>query len=264
VKDQLSILIIGDIVGQAGMRALTALLPGIRKRFDADACVVNAENADDGFGLTPSLTAQIFALGVDVITSGNHIWHDKTIYPVLESNPLLLRPANYPSGAPGKGSTVCTVKGQKIGIINIQGRLRMWPIDCPFKKAKELVRKLRQETPIVIIDMHADAPEEKEALAFSLDGEISALVGTHTHIQTADERILAKGTGYITDIGASAPRHSIIGFDPEIGFERNRTMVPLKNEVGKQPALLRGVCIRVDTKSGHALSIERFAEQSLV
>lgn len=253
---------VGDIIGQPGMRALLSVLPGIRKKFGADFTVINAENAADGFGLSPSLAKQVYALGADVITTGNHIWHDHDIFPVLNTDDTLLRPANYPAGAAGKGITVVEVHGVKIAVLNLQGRIRMWPIDCPFKKAKELVRKAHSETKVVLVDFHADSPSEKEALAWHLDGEVSALVGTHTHVQSADERILPKGTAFMTDLGACAPHSSIIGFDYEIGMDRNISMVPLKNEVGRNPAWLRGVCLKIDTATGKALSIERFAELS--
>jgi len=266
LKQTIKVLCVGDVIGQSGLRALFQLLPVLKKRLDADVAIVNGENAFEGFGLTPTIIQQIFSCGADVITSGNHIWHEKDVYPVLDDNPFVLRPANYPSGCPGKGSAVfpLKIKGDtiKVGVLNLQGRTRMWPIDCPFKKGKELVRKLKQETPIIIVDMHADAPEEKEALAFHLDGDISAFVGTHTHVQTADERILPKGSAYLTDLGATGPAHSIIGFDFDIGMQRNLSQVPHKNEVSKNPSWLRGACITIDTKSGKAIAIERCAELS--
>jgi metallophosphoesterase (TIGR00282 family) len=261
---EFTVLFIGDVIGQPGTRALFSLLPELRKQHRADLVVVNGENAADGFGMTPQLVQQIFACGANVITTGNHIWHDRDIYPVLEDHPHLLRPANYPSGAPGKGLCVVELKGTKAAVINLQGRERMWPIDCPFKKGKELVRKARAETPIILVDFHADATEEKEALAHHLDGEVSALVGTHTHVQTADERISAKGSAYITDIGATGPRQSIIGFDPKLGIERSLTMLPIKNEVSGNNAWVRGAVVKIDADTGKALSIERVAQLSLV
>lgn len=261
---EITVLLIGDVIGQAGCRALFGLLPEMRKSLHADLVVVNGENAADGFGLTPPLVQQFFALGAHVITTGNHVWHNKDIYQVLEDNPHVLRPANYPSPNPGKGMTVIEIKGVKVAVINMQGRVRMWPIDCPFKKSKELVRKARSETPIIVMDMHADAPEEKEALAAWLDGDISALVGTHTHIQTADERISDKGTAYLTDLGATAANDSVIGFQPAISIQRSLTQMPLKNEVSNNPATVRGALIRIDCESGKALSIERIAQASVV
>lgn len=261
---EFTVLLIGDVIGQPGTRALFSLLPELKKSHRADLVVVNGENAADGFGLTPQLVQQFFACGAQVITSGNHIWHDRDIYPVLENDPHVLRPANYPSGAPGKGVCVLDVKGTKAAVINLQGRVRMWPIDCPFKKGRELARKARAETPIILVDFHADATEEKEALAHYLDGEISALLGTHTHVQTADERILSKGTAYLTDIGATGPRNSIIGFDPHLGIERSLTMLPIKNEVSTNNAWVHGAVIKIDADTGKALSIERVAQLSVV
>jgi len=262
MKNEISVLCIGDLVGQPGLRALVTLLPGIKKRFGADAVVVNAENVSDGFGMTAALVSQVFASGADVITSGNHVWHEKEIFSLLDDMPMLLRPGNYPPGCPGKGQAVFDGKWFKLGVVNLQGRTRMWPIDCPFRKGKELVRKLRQETHLIVVDMHADAPEEKEALAFHLDGEVSMVYGTHTHLQTADERILPKGTGYVSDLGASASRYSIIGFDAETGLQRNLTQLPIKNEVSRNPAYLRGICVKIDAASGKTKSVERFAELS--
>ena len=261
---EITILIIGDVIGQPGCRALFSMLPEMRKALRADMVIVNGENASEGFGLTPPLVQQFFALGTHIITSGNHIWHNKDIYQVLEDNPHVLRPANYPSPNPGRGMAIIEIKGIKVAVINMQGRVRMWPIDCPFKKSKELVRKARAETPIIIMDMHADAPEEKEALAAWLDGDISALVGTHTHVQTADERISAAGTAYLTDLGATASRDSVIGFQPDISIQRSLTQMPLKNEVSTNPAIVRGALIRIDTVTGKALSIERIAQASAV
>ncbi len=261
---EITVLLIGDVIGQPGTRAVVSLLPELRKHHKADLVIVNGENASDGFGLSPVQVQQFFAAGAQVITTGNHVWHNKDILQVLEDNPHVLRPANYPSPVPGKGLCVIEVKGQKVAVINMQGRVRMWPIDCPFKKSRELVRKARAETPVILIDMHADAPEEKEALAQYLDGDISALVGTHTHVQTADERIMAKGCAYITDMGSSGPRHSIIGFDPNLGIQRSLTMLPIKNEVSTNNAVVRGVVLRINTETGKALSIERISQLSAV
>ncbi len=261
---ELRVLLVGDIIGQAGIRAMISLLPALKRDSAADLIIVNGENAADGFGMTPEIVQQFFASGIHVITSGNHIWHHRELYPVLDSQPNLLRPYNYPSPNPGKGMCVVEVKGQKVGVLNLQGRTRMWAIDCPFKKGKEAVRKLRNETKCIIVDMHADAVEEKEALAWYLDGEISALIGTHTHIPTADERILPKGTAYLSDVGASGPADSIIGFNTEIGIQRSLSQMPLKNEVSSNPAYLRAVLMTIDPQTGKSLSIERMSSRSLV
>jgi len=257
-------LILGDVVGQSGCRAVLLGLHGLIRKHSADVVIVNGENAIDGFGITPDMAAQIFKAGAHVITTGNHVWQKAEILPYLDSEEHILRPANYPSGVAGHGSCTVTVHGVKVGVLNLQGRVRMWNIDCPFRKAKEMVRKLRQETKIIILDFHAEATEEKEALACYLDGDVSVIVGTHTHTQTADERIFSKGTAYITDMGMSGPRSSVIGFDPRIGIQRSLTQMPLKNEVSNNPSYLRGVVVDIDPATGKALAISRIQEESVV
>ncbi len=257
-------LILGDVVGQSGCRAILLGLPAMIKRFSADVVVVNGENAVEGFGITPEVAAQIFKAGAHVITTGNHVWQKNEILAYLDTQEYILRPANYPSGVAGHGSCVAEVHGVKVGVMNLQGRTRMWSIDDPFRKAKEIVRKLRQKTKIMIVDFHAEATDEKEALGCYLDGDVTVIVGTHTHTQTADERILPGGTAYITDLGMSGPQSSIIGFDPVIGVQRALSQMPLKNEVSDNPALLQGICVDIDTETGKALSITRIREESLV
>jgi hypothetical protein len=257
-------LILGDVVGQSGCRAILLGLQGLIRKYSADVVVVNGENAVDGFGITPDIAAQIFKAGAHVITTGNHVWQKTELLAYLDTQEYILRPANYPSGVPGHGTCVVEVHGVKVGVMNLQGRVRMWSIDCPFRKAKELVRKMRQETKIIIVDFHAEATDEKEALGCYLDGDVTAIVGTHTHTQTADERVLPAGTAYITDLGMSGPRSSIIGFDPDIGVQRAITQMPLKNEVSNNPAWLQGIVVDIDTETGKALSVTRIREESLV
>lgn len=187
----MSALVLGDIVGQPGCRALFIGLKPLVKRYNADLVVVNGENAADGLGITPQIVSQLLSDGVDVITTGNHIWQKREIYPVLDENPRILRPANYPHCKVGRGHTVIEVKGTNVAVVNLQGRVRMSDIDCPFTVGKDLIRKLRDTNKIVIVDFHAEEPEEKEALAYWLNGMVTAVVGTHTHVQTADERILS-------------------------------------------------------------------------
>ena len=236
-------LLLGDICGKPGCRALFLGLPQLIKRTRADIVVVNGENAADGLGITEELTRQFFSMGVQVITSGNHIWHKEDILPVLEKESRLLRPANYPSEAPGNGFTVYEVAGIKVAVVNLQGRIQMGAIDCPFHVGASIVDKLRRQTPVIIVDFHAESPEEKEALAFHLDGKISLLVGTHTHVQTADEKILSKGTAYITDMGMSGPLDSVIGSSSQIAIERQLTQMPLRNVVSESPAYLQGLFV---------------------
>lgn len=259
---EFKLLFLGDVIGAAGLRALVSMAPGLRRELGFDALVVNGENAADGFGLTPAILSQMRDAGVDVVTSGNHIWHYPDIFPALDNDPFLLRPANYPPGNPGKGVAVLDIRGLKLGVVNLQGRTRMWSIDCPLRKGRELVRKLRQETPLIMVDIHAEAPEEKEALAFHLDSQVSLVAGTHTHVQTMDERILPGGCGYITDVGASGPFGSIIGFDPDTGIRRNLTQLPLKGEVSNNPACLCGILATLDPHSGRCLALQRISRQS--
>lgn len=258
MSKNITALFLGDVIGQPGCRALFIGLKNLVKSTRADIVIVNGENAADGFGITPELAATFFSNGIDVITSGNHIWQKKEIYPLLESNPNLLRPANYPSRAPGKGYTTVNVKGVPVGVMNLQGRREMTAINCPFQTAKEILKKERKDTKIVVIDFHAESPEEKEALALYLDGHVSAVVGTHTHIQTADERILPKGCAYITDLGMTGPLESVIGSDKETAIRRSMTQMPLKMEIADTTAILAGAVVRIDSETGKAVEIERF------
>jgi metallophosphoesterase (TIGR00282 family) len=264
VMKDISVLFIGDIIGQPGMRALVSMLPGLKKTHSPDITIVNGENAADGFGITEQLVQTIINAGADIITTGNHIWQQKEVFPFLDGTELVLRPVNYPPGVPGKGHCVLERKGIRFGVINLQGRVRMWPIDCPFRKAKEIIRKIEHQCDVILVDMHGESVEEKEAVAWDLDGKIQALVGTHTHIQTMDERILPKGTGYISDLGATGPRESVIGFDPETGIRRSITQLPLKSEVSSKPAILCGVVMHIHPESKKVVAIQRIRESSLV
>ncbi|MDY0371571.1 MAG: TIGR00282 family metallophosphoesterase [Sphaerochaetaceae bacterium] len=254
-------LLLGDVIGQPGCRALFMGLPQLIKRLRADIVVVNGENAANGFGLTEELARQFFALGVHVITSGNHIWQQETIRPLLDKDQRILRPANYPSQVLGKGSTIVEVAGSKIGVLNLQGRHQMMPIDCPFQIGLSIVEKMRRQTPLILVDFHAELPQEKEALALYLDGKVSVVVGTHTHVQTADERILPQGTAYITDLGMSGPLDGVIGSDPLIAIERQMTQLPLRSEILDAPSYLQGVVCSIDPASGKTISITRINEQ---
>ena len=258
-------LILGDVYGQPGFRAVFIGLKSLIKEKKADLVIVNGENAADGLGITPEIAGQILSAGADVITTGNHIWHHREILPMLEDAKVpVIRPANYPSGTPGKGYTVLNIKGKMIGIVNLQGRSSMAPIDCPFRTANTIIKKIKNETDAVIIDFHAESSEEKEALGIYLDGKVSLVVGTHTHIQTADERILPRGTGYITDIGMCGPELSVIGSDPAISIRRFLTQMPFKIEVSDKPPVLKGVLAVIDTSTGKTVSLERFRKESLV
>lgn len=260
----MSALVLGDIVGQPGCRALFIGLKPLVKRFNADLVVVNGENAADGLGITPEITDQLLQDGVHVITSGNHVWQKREIYPVLNANERIIRPANYPHCKVGRGHTVVDIKGTNVAVVNLQGRMRMSDIDCPFTVGKELVRRLKDTAKTIIVDFHAEVPEEKEALAYWLDGMVTAVVGTHTHVQTADERILPGGTAYITDLGMIGPQMSVIGVEPDIAIRRSMTQMPLKMPIADSPAEIRGVSVKIDVETGKAVSIERVCEQSRV
>src|SRR5215831_16801522 len=201
----LTILCVGDIFGEPGRRALVAFLPRLRSELQIDLVVANVENAAAGFGVTPQLARGFLEAGVDVMTSGNHIWDRKEILGYIVKENLLLRPANYPAGTPGVGSAVVKAGPHKVAVLNLMGRVFLPNLDCPFRKADEELDRLKQETPIIVVDMHCEATSESQAMGWYLDGRVSAVVGTHRHVQTADERILPKGTAYITDLGMTGP-----------------------------------------------------------
>lgn len=256
----LKILALGDVVGQPGCRALFMGLQSLVKRTRADAVIVNGENAAAGLGLTPELAAGFFKIGVDVITSGNHIWQRREIFPLLESEDRLLRPENYPTGVPGKGHCLITKKDVPIAVINLEGRQNLNTLRCPFQVGKDLAKRLRAKANIILIDFHAESPGEKEALALFLDGQISALFGTHTHVQTADEKILAGGTGFITDLGMTGPAESVIGMKREISIKRSLMQIPFKMEVEDTPPVIMGIVLEVDTGSGKTVSLKRIRQ----
>lgn len=253
------ILFLGDVVGQSGVRAVFTHLRTLIKKYRADFTILNGENASGGFGLTPEIVANFETAGVDCITSGNHIWQDDSIFPLLQKNKVL-RPANYPISDYGTGYTMLTKGGVKLGVLNVMGRHQLAYIDCPFKASIKWAREARKETPLLFVDFHAEVPEEKEALAFYLSGKVSAVVGTHTHVQTADERILNESTAFITDVGMVGPIPSVIGGDLDSSIQRQLTMMPLKMFTAEGKTIIQGVMIELDEETGKALSIQRFSE----
>ncbi len=262
-------LILGDIVGQPGCRALFVGLPDLAHRLAADIVIANGENAADGFGLTPDIAERMKASGVHVITTGNHIWQKREIYPLLATSDTLLRPENYPvipgAGAiPGKGHCIVTVRDIPVLVINLEGRVNLSPLRDPMQVGKALVKQFRSKVKAVIVDFHAESVDEKEALGLFLDGDVSAVIGTHTHVQTADERIMPGGTAYITDIGMTGPVDSVIGMKKETAISRSLTQMPLKLEVQNSPAEIQGVLISIDVTTGKAISIERVRQLSAV
>lgn len=254
----LKILVIGDIVGQPGRRATAELVPQLRQEWNLNLVVANAENAAGGSGLTPGVVEELLDCGVDVLTSGDHIWKKKEVLDIISSENRLLRPANYPPGVPGKGSVVVkTDTGEKVGVVNLQGRVFMAAIECPFRAAVEEIKKIKTATPVVIVDMHAEATSEKLAMGWYLDGMATAVLGTHTHIQTADEHIFPQGTAYITDLGMTGPYESILGRRPEQIIQRFLSGMPTKFEMASGDLRFCGVVLEVDSKTGLALSIKR-------
>ena len=258
-SSEIHILFIADVVGYPGFQITEEVLPGILEKHHIDLTVANGENATGGKGLTPNVAKSLFNLGIDVITSGNHIWNKKQIVPELEEHPNILRPLNYPPSCPGKGS--CTFEipdGPSVGVINLQGRSFMYPIDCPFRAADAEVTRMRDSgIGIIVIDCHAEATAEKIALARHLDGRISGFIGTHTHVQTADEQILPSGTAYITDIGMTGPIDSVIGMHIDSAIERFITQRPVYYKIAAGPAMLCGVVVTVGVEDGKAKSISR-------
>ncbi|MCM8796338.1 MAG: TIGR00282 family metallophosphoesterase [Candidatus Omnitrophica bacterium] len=254
----MKILFIGDIVGSPGREAVAALLPELKKELGLHFIIANAENAAGGSGITLKVTQELFASGVDVLTSGDHIWKKREILDFIDNQERILRPANFPFGAPGRGSKVyVTPDGFKIGVININGRVFMEALECPFKTALSCVRELSGETKIIIVDMHAEATSEKVALGWYLDGKVSAVIGTHTHIQTADEKILPQGTAYLTDAGMTGPYDSVIGRRKEDVLERFLTAVPVRFAVAKDNVQLHGAFLEIDEATGRAKAISR-------
>jgi metallophosphoesterase (TIGR00282 family) len=258
----MKILFIGDIVGKPGREAVRILLPEVKKKYSVDLCIANAENVAGGSGLTPKLAEELFSFGLNMLTSGDHIWKRREILEVIDSEMRILRPENYPPPAPGRGyGIIKTKKGKTAGVINLEGRVFMSSLDCPFKCAKEALEQIKEKTRVIIVDMHAEATSEKIAMGWFLDGMVSAVLGTHTHVQTADERILPGGTAYITDLGMTGPYDSVIGRKVEQILARFLTQMPVRFEMAIDNVQLRGVVLDVDEKTGKANSIERIQEK---
>jgi len=255
VQESVRVLMLGDIIGSAGLRALFVGLRELIRKTKADLVVANGENSAGGFGITRETSDQMFSMGVDVITTGNHVWEKKDADKLLDSEPRLLRPANYPPGVPGSGFHAFTKGGVPWLVVSLQGRERMYPIDCPFRTAKDILK--RHKGSLAVIDFHAESTDEKEALGFYLDGEAAVVAGTHTHVQTADERILPKGTGYITDLGMTGPVDSVIGVKTEICTRRSLSQMPLKMETAEGTAEMRGALFEIDVDTRRVLSVSR-------
>ncbi len=252
------ILFIGDIVGKPGRQAIERLLEKVIADNGIEFTIANGENAAGGMGITPPIAIDFLNQGVDVLTSGNHIWAKKEIIPFLDEEIRILRPANYPAQVPGRGAGIYrTEKGEKIGVLNLEGRVFMKNLDCPFRAGEKQVSLLGQQTNIIIVDFHAEATSEKIAMGWFLNGKVSAVLGTHTHIQTSDERILNEGTAYVTDVGMTGPLNSVIGIRKQVALERLLTQIPWKFDVATEEIELQGIVVEVDSKTGKSKNIQR-------
>jgi metallophosphoesterase (TIGR00282 family) len=251
------ILFVGDVVGRPGRDAVEALLPGLRERLDVDVCIVNGENIANGIGITPRLADRLLAAGADAVTLGNHAWRREEIGPYLASSPSVIRPANFQAGAPGRGATVVDARdGTRVAVINVLGSLYLDPAHSMWELVDELVDQARAETPVVVVDVHAEATSEKVALAFWLDGRATAVLGTHTHVQTADARVLPGGTAALTDVGMTGPHDSVIGVQTELAVRRMRTGMPVRFETATSGVRLEGAVVTCDPATGRASAIE--------
>jgi metallophosphoesterase (TIGR00282 family) len=251
------ILFVADVVGAPGRGALEARLPGIRAELDVDVCVANGENAADGIGITPRLAERLLAAGVDVLTLGNHAFRRTEIGPYLDESDRIVRPANVSSSSPGRGLTVIEVaSGTRLGVINVLGSLFLHPAMSLFEVIDGLVDEARASTPVVLVDVHAEATSEKVALAYWLDGRVTAVLGTHTHVQTADPRVLPKGTAFITDAGMTGPHDSVIGVEADLAIRRMRTGMPVRFATAQNGVRIEGVLVDCDEATGRARSIE--------
>jgi metallophosphoesterase (TIGR00282 family) len=258
------LLFIGDIIGRPGRVAVGITLPELKKQYKPQLVIANGENLAGGLGITRETAEEVFSYGVDILTTGNHVWDRKEILQYIDLDNRILRPANYPEGVPGKGHVVLDTKREsatsaqyRVAIFNLSGRIFMDPLDDPFVAAKDITSKLREEANIIILDFHAEATSEKIAMGWYLDGEVSAVIGTHTHVQTADETILPNHTAYITDVGMTGPIDSVIGVKKDLIIQRFLTQMPVKFDVAKGDVILAGVIVDIDPVTGRAMSIER-------
>ncbi len=256
----LHVLFVADIVGKPGRDIAARLLPGLLKKHNVDFCIANGENAADGKGITSREFFEFRQMGVDVVTGGNHIWDRKEGHKLLSEESHLLRPLNYPPDNPGFGSNVYDLRrGEKIGVINLQGRTFMYPLDCPFRLGKKEVERMREHTRIIIVDFHAEATAEKQAMFWHLDGLVSAVIGTHTHVQTADERLLPQGTAVITDVGMTGPADSVIGLNRKVALRRFLLGTPQRYEIAEENLRFNAVLLTLNPESGSALAIQRIS-----
>jgi len=248
---------IGDIVGQPGRQVVKELLPGLRQQYGLGLVIANAENVAGGLGLTSATAEELLSAGVDVLTSGNHIWAQKEIIPHLDGEMPILRPLNYPPGVPGKGYIV----NRQAMVVNLIGRTFMSDVDCPFRAIDQLLTEVKSKPPVIIVDFHAEATSEKVAMGRYLDGRVSAVLGTHTHVGTSDSQLLPQGTAYVTDIGMTGPVDSVIGMETEVVIQRFLTGIPHRMSVARGKTMFNAVLLRVDEKSGRAINIDRIYKE---
>ncbi|MCY8521980.1 2',3'-cyclic-nucleotide 2'-phosphodiesterase [Bacillus atrophaeus] len=251
------ILFIGDVVGSPGRDMVKEYVPKLKTKYKPHFTIINGENAAHGKGLTEKIYHSLMQAGADAITMGNHTWDKKEIFDFIDEVPHLVRPANFPEGTPGKGITYVKANGKELAVINLQGRTFLPPLDDPFQKVDELIAEAAKRTPYIFIDFHAEATSEKLAIGWYTDGRASAVVGTHTHVQTADNRILPKGTAYITDVGMTGPYDGILGMDRETIIKRFKTNLPVRFSVAEGKTTLSGVVIDIDDQTKKAVKIER-------
>jgi len=257
----MNLLFLGDIVGKPGRLAVRQLLPKLIHREKVDFVVANCENVAGGAGVDPESCRDLFDAGADVLTSGNHIWRHKSINEYLDHEPRLLRPANFPPGSPGRGAGIfSTPGGTTVGVVNLIGRVFMDAVDCPFQAAESIVGAMQAETPVIFVDMHCEASSEKGAMAYHLLGRVSGVVGSHTHVQTADQRVIDGGTAFMTDAGMCGPIDSIIGVKPELALRRFVTHMPVRFETAGGRTVVQGAVLSIDAHSGRASGITRIQE----
>lgn len=256
MQNEMRILFLGDVIGKPGRRAVEQFV----RNTSADFKIINGENLAGGIGITPKVASEMFSAGVDLITTGNHVWKKKDMIPYLMEENRVIRPLNYPEGTPGFGYALIKKNDKSLYVVNLEGRVFMNHIECPFRSMKALMAQIGTDTPIVV-DFHAEATSEKIALGWFLDGKVSAVLGTHTHVQTADEKIMPKGTGYITDVGMTGSMDSVIGMDKEAVLKKFVTLIPQKYEVGRNDVEVQGVFVTIDLDSRRCLKIERIKEE---
>jgi 2',3'-cyclic-nucleotide 2'-phosphodiesterase len=256
MPNEIKVLFLGDVIGKPGRKAVEKFI----KSFTADFVIINGENLAGGIGITPLVAQEMFSCGVDLITTGNHVWKKKEMIPFLMEEQRVIRPLNYPLGTPGFGHGVISKNGKKLCVVNLEGRVFMAPLDCPFRAMDNLLLELDNKMPI-LVDFHAEATSEKIALGWYLDEKVAAVLGTHTHVQTADERVLPKGTGYITDAGMTGPVDSVIGMEKSVVLKKFVTQLPQRFEVGKDDIEVQGVMLTLENQGNKCLAIKRVKQK---